>query len=240
MVGIDILSPNGLIIDLDTGTASITAREGINFPIQINTKESRTVSVIKLAQNFVVGPGKYAKLSIQSSKHLPEDRDLLIEPYAINNVSVYAHIVDCTMSEIRIHNPTFKSIEIQKNTRLVVVSELEFDGYFIADSSIETFAARTPKHGWKSFSKFIPMAFNIGVHTINNNEKLTNFSKTPDLLTKKVKLRNAITVYKQNQNILRSFMEVISRLPNLWKDTGNVIGIEKDMEIPFIENWNYK
>ncbi|RKF57543.1 hypothetical protein OnM2_073030 [Erysiphe neolycopersici] len=114
LVWIDILSPNGVIIDFNTKTASITACENIKIPIQTHTKKPRTVSVIKLAQNSVFGPGKYAKLPIQSSKDLPEDLDLLFEPYAINHISVYAYIVDCTISEIQIHYPTFKSIEIQK------------------------------------------------------------------------------------------------------------------------------
>ncbi|RKF74892.1 hypothetical protein GcM1_237098 [Golovinomyces cichoracearum] len=30
------------------------------------------------------------------------------------------------------------------------------------------------------------------------------------------------------------------KFPNFWKDTGNIVGIDKDMEISSVENWEEK
>ncbi|RKF78068.1 hypothetical protein GcM1_214029 [Golovinomyces cichoracearum] len=147
LVGTDILSPHGIIIDLNSGIAKITSREDITISVSTHSKGSRTLSIVKSAQNVNIIPGQYTRVPIQPQKDLPTNRDFLFKPYAAHRVTVYSHIVDHQKNEIHFYNPTSFLVKINNNNnnKLGLIVEFEFKGRFLAKPESESFAARTSR-----------------------------------------------------------------------------------------------
>ncbi|RKF74956.1 hypothetical protein GcM1_236010 [Golovinomyces cichoracearum] len=170
LVGTDILASHGIIIDLNSGIAKTTSREDITISVSIHSKGSRTLSILKSAQNVNIIPGQYTRVPIPPQKNLPTNRDFLLEPYAAPRVAVYSHIVDHQKNEIQVYNPTSYPVKINKNTKLGLIVEFEFNGCFLAKPEPDSLTARTPRRGWKKFSSIDPL-----IHIFN-----ADFSQNSD------------------------------------------------------------
>ncbi|KAI0998999.1 hypothetical protein K3495_g9197 [Podosphaera aphanis] len=240
LIGIDILSPQGIIMDLKLGIAKITSCDDITISLSTHSKGPRTLSVARSAQNIDIAPGQYTKIQIQP-KDLPSNRDLLFEPYAVHHIAIYSHVIDDKTSEIQVYNPTSRLVQMKKGTKLGLITEFEYNGCFLAKSEIEGFAARTPKRGWKNLSLTTPSIYAINsnaIHEVNQTE--TAYANPSDSNLAEVVLQTGVTICNHNPDLLNKFKDIVMKFPNLWKDTGNVVGIEEDMEIPLVENWEEK
>ena len=247
LMGIDILAPEGIDVQLSRQTATIASCADVEIPISIQTRSSKVRKTVFTKTQMVIPPRTRKALPIQGPKgkpmELPADRDLMFEPGIRQKVSVFAHIVDHTISEVFVQNDSDVAITLPKNTRIGEVTEYEADGCFVVTSSEADLAAKPAKSvrntrektttgGWikRSFRHVLTAA--LALHTgIGQGVK-------DDCSQLETKLTNGITVYGDHVST-PALTSTVSAYPDLWIDNGNTARVPESeyMNIPLIENW---
>ena len=143
LVGVDIMGPEAITIDIGKKTAVIHSYNGIPIPLSITARSKQCLQRSILSQKeTVIPPRSVVTVLITRHSNLPADRDFLFEPQ-YNGVTrqlqhtgaIYAHIVDCNMSHVQVHNASNNALEIPSNTKLGNLTEYDADGYYLVDSN---------------------------------------------------------------------------------------------------------
>ena len=133
LIGIDIMKPKGIAIDLGINIMKIGAYKDLLIPINITSKDTRVNTtifsrkgiVLPLYTNMLV-PIIWAKRPLS----LPIDRDFIFEPYTHNTLLVYTYIVDYNISEVFIRNDTNYKITLLRRTKLGNITKYNTTGAF--------------------------------------------------------------------------------------------------------------
>ena len=67
---------------------------------------------------------------------LPEDRDFLFEPQVQSSLSMYAHLVDSSLTSVLVKNSTDYPIQIPRKAKLGSIQEVNYKNYFNIDTEI--------------------------------------------------------------------------------------------------------
>ena len=98
--------------------------------------------------NKVVAPHTDIRIPVKIRRkplHLPADRDFIFEPVQHDLLSVCAHVVDSTMSEVLVGNDSDQAVVLPKRTRLGKLVEHEANGSHVADSDAQDLKIRPAK-----------------------------------------------------------------------------------------------
>ena len=117
LIKIDIMKPKNIILDTFKNLAIIKFYEGLRVPISIIIKDSRiNISIISEANHSVLA---YFYI-IVLIKHITllEDRNLIFKPKQLEELTLFAHIVNHNISHILIRNNTDISIILFRRSRL--------------------------------------------------------------------------------------------------------------------------
>lgn len=235
LVGSDIITPEAIIIDMSKKIAIIGSCKGIPVALSVTTRSNQRLYRPILAQKeTVISPRSVVAVPITHHNDLPADRDFLFEPQ-YNGVTrrlqqtgaIYAHIVDCNMSHVQVHNASNNAFMIPASTKLGTLIEYDADGCYLVDSDARRTAgmAYDKGYGLKRYTA-VPLV-----------QASTPDSDTTPMETK---LPNRVTVYGSTRD-MEELVKVVNELPDLWKDKGQAIVPEKDwMSIPLIDNWAEK
>ena len=228
LVGMDILAPEGILIDLENRLATIRSCESIQLPLTIESRSSKVDRTIFSEYEQTVQPHTRALLTILGAKgsalELPQDRDLLFEPDCLDQLSVFAHLVDHTMEAVYVQNDTDSPVLIPRNTRVGNVVEYEADGCFAVSCDNGDLAAKPPKRlGWIKQGLKAFLATAAVFHT----------TKEPETI-----LPNGVTVYGQGL-ALTKLSNVVTNNPKVWEDHGNIAKVPEEewMDIPLLDDW---
>ena len=160
---------------------------------------------------------------------LPRDRDFMFEPGQLDQLSPCAHIVNADASHIFVRNDTDTPVTLGRKQNLGTLSEYELAGCFPVnpDLDLERLAAKPPRKEQKPRFNLRRMLATAAAFTAAIVAPvLENMHPT------------GVTVYGDapTRNLLDS---VVNEFPNLWKDTGNVVGIPdtQHMDIPLVNDW---
>ena len=245
LLGIDILAPEGIVMDLSAKIAVVKSCDSVVIPLSVETRSPRIQKTIFSEKRMIIPAHSRKSLPVRGPKgrslDLPQDRDLLFEPGPKQKVSVFAHIVDHTMSAIYVQNDTDSDVTIPRNTRLGDVVEYEADGCFLATPEDINLAAKPPKSqaksGWLRQAWKATLAAAITSAAVYTG--MVAPPSTADVaLPQEVKLPNGITVYGDNKTI-PILTDVADAYPKLWVDNGNVANVPEAewMTIPLVDNW---
>ena len=263
LLGLDILKPEGIIVDPSREAMTIQSCNSLIVPIQVHSRDSEHVrrNVFPLLRTIVPA---HTEAKVQVSGHkgkefsLPEDRDFLFEPSTKQRVSVYAHIVDANINFVLVRNDTEEEMTLGRNAKLGTIIEYEADGCYLADTST-AHLARGPKRirSWLkrqgalglcamiAHSATLP-AYN-GSLTAPDIEKPTS-SRNPMPFTAslssstanhpEVQLENGVTVYGETEAV-RQLTGLVEEFQDVWEDKGDLVDIPETewMDIPLVENW---
>ncbi len=119
------------------------------MPITSSSRKSQTKATVFSNKRITILPYSNIAIPIAGLKRrqleLPNDRDLIFEPYKLETLSVYAYIVDYRMTKVFVRNNTDRPISLLAKRRLETVTDYEAAGYFTINSSHYNLASRAPK-----------------------------------------------------------------------------------------------
>ncbi|TAQ84474.1 hypothetical protein B7494_g7190 [Chlorociboria aeruginascens] len=128
LIGVDILAPEGIDICISTRTATISHCGNLEVPLQVMQHGPRVQRAVLAQKALTVPPRSHAVIPIHHIA-LPE-RNFLFEP-ADTGLTMYAHLVNHEMSGVVAQNDSDVPVQIQRNLRLGLVGEFDFDSFFV-------------------------------------------------------------------------------------------------------------
>ena len=230
LIGIDIMKPEGIILDTNKDLVAIGSCDSLQVPMSTVAKGPRTDAVIVSKARYAVPAHSFLTVPIEPID-LPQDRDLIFEPDQLDALTLSAHIVDHNLSQVIVRNDTDLPITLPRHLRLGKVLEYEAEGCFQVDPKNASMAEKPPKKSraksWikRSFQGLLGLAaaFNAAT-TFSDQARETTHS-------------TGATIYG-NATATNAIAGVVEAFPNLWKDTGNAnIPEDQWMEIPLVDNW---
>ena len=233
LIGIDIMKPEGMMLDLQHDMMTIGSCNNLQVPISTRTKQSSQVdTAIFSITRKVVAPHTDMRIPIKARRkplrNLPADRDFIFEPAEHDSLSVCAHVVDNTMSEILVRNNSDLPVVLPKRTRLGKVVEYEANGCYAVSPDAQDLAhrpAKSTKTSWvkKALAAAMAVTAAFNVATVPSPEIVHS---------------TGVTMYDSGGSI-PALTKAVEAFPNLWKDTGNVTNIPESewMDIPLVDNW---
>ncbi|KAI0997352.1 hypothetical protein K3495_g10831 [Podosphaera aphanis] len=221
LIGVDILVPEKIDILLDEKIAVLHACDDIRVSLQITTRGRPLLNKVTLHKSTSIPPDSYMALTIKCEE-IPDDRDFIFEPATLEELSVCAHIVNHTFSDILVYNPTGRTVRLNHNSNLGRIKEYAGSGCYLVTAE-ELPLALNPPNRYKQWDlrKILATA----------NSATISATISPEIID-----ASGVTSYhRPGCNI--DFREIVTEFPNLWRDTGNVIGIRENLEIPLVDNW---
>ncbi len=148
LIGIDIIKLEGIMIDLQRDIIRIGAYRGLEVPIIVASRGSRTTAIIYSSKKLIIPPYlNIAVLVIGPKKRLqlPKDRDFIFEPQTLDTLSAYVYIVDYTVSSVFVRNDTDKPVTLPRRQKLGKVSDYKVTDCYAVDPENYELAIKVPK-----------------------------------------------------------------------------------------------
>ena len=149
-IGNNIIVLEKIVINPASSKIIFGEYKNIVILITITNKANEFIRrIIFFIKTVVILAGVYAAIFIENIKddlNLSEDRDLFFEPVNLDDLDVYAYIIDLNISEIYIKNNTNRDIILQKRSRLEYITEYDINNFFIVDASEYKLAVRPAKY----------------------------------------------------------------------------------------------
>lgn len=130
LIGIDIMKPEGIILDTNKDLVTIGSCDSLQVPLSMVAKGPRTDAVVVSKAQYAVPAHSFMTVPIAMDASLPTDRDLVFEPEQLDALTLSAHVVDYNMSYIIVHNETNLPVTLSRRVRLDKMLKYEAEGYF--------------------------------------------------------------------------------------------------------------
>ena len=218
----DIIGPESIVIDVANKKAYI-ASCGVTVRVSARPRGEFVKRRVHLNTATIVPP--HSKVMLQTrSVNLPADRDFFFDPVAQTNLTLFAHLVDHTMTGVLAKNTTKLPIQVPKKLRLGDVFELEYKNCFQA--SVEPdFAMTHPKR----VPPVVEAPLALSMPTFPNTATQTGKQETC--------LPNGVMIYGDTQET-QSLSNLVADFLQIWEDTGFVkVPEEEWMKIPLKDDW---
>ena len=165
LVGMDIMKPEGIDVLSSRSVASISSCK-VDVPIELKPKGRAVRQPVHAKQSVVVPPRTQMLIPVHFTGPLPDSRDFLFEPDDESLLSLYAHLVDSSMSAVLARNDSDSAIQVPRNRRMGTVAEADFDScYHVTSNQAEMaeLATRRPRKDHQT--SWIKRVFNKVVTT---------------------------------------------------------------------------
>ncbi len=236
LVGIDVMKPERIVLDLGKNIMTVGSCRDIEVPITSSSQRPQVRASVfsNNSKKMMIPPHSNVAIPVSGPKRraldLPENRDFIFEPQKLDTLSVYAHIVDHNMSEIFVRNDTDRPITLAPKVKLGMVSDYEAAGCFsiVIDSSQHDLAARTPKRS--------PNWIKTGLRKLIAAAAAFSAAMVPAAAEEIHS--TGVTVHGTPE--ARSMLSAtVTDFPSLWQDTGSVQNVPESewMDIPLLDNW---
>lgn len=194
LIGNDILSPEGFIIDIGRKSALIRS---CAVTISINTKQRGQFLSRKLlaSQESVVPPPSEAMIPLVKVP-LPDDRDFLFHPTAQANLTLYTHILDHETSKILVRNTSDRPLRIPRRHKLGHLLDIAYENCFLANTAHDSAAIPSFSHLFSGLSARI--------------------SLPPADSSMETVLENGIKVYGDD-TIVKQIADLVAKYPSIWE-----------------------
>ena len=138
-----------------------------------------------------------------ASVFLPSDRNFLFHSITQANLTLYAQIVNYTITKILVSNTSNRPLCIPRHQKLGHVVDICYENYFSADAQA-TF----------SFAAFLPKAqpfFNL----------YAGVALAPTDTLMETQLDNGVRIYEEKVAV-REISELVAQYPSIWESEGFV------------------
>ena len=225
LIGVDILAPERMLVDLDTRPVTIRTCRNLTASITIMTRDNpNTQRLVRAKTHTVVPPFSYLQVSVKV-KDFPKDRDFIFEPGYDNNLGekggLYTHVVDVALSFVHLRNDTNRAVTIQRHARLGMIMEFNENGCFLANPVDHPLALSRPSWKSKLFTGTAALA-SIFPGAVTN--KVTS-AKTK-VGSSETTLPNGVTVFG-TPVVAEQLATLVESFP-VWTDHGMTVNILED------------
>ena len=220
LIGNDIISPEGMVINLGKKTAIIVTYE---ISIDVNARQRGQFFARKLLtnQDNVIPFCSEAIISLEKLP-LPDDQDFLFYPALQANLTLYSYIMDYEISKILVKNASNLPFCVPRWHKLGHLIEMTYNNCFLLDTESAWIAASLPP----SLHPF----FLLGAEPI---------LPPTDALMETV-LENGIKVFG-DADAVRQISDLVAEYPSIWESQGFVqIPLEQWMTVPLKPGWKAK
>lgn len=228
LIGMDILGPEGAVIDLPEEKIVFTKCGNVAVPVQATARDNvRIRRVVRTERKQIIPPRSTGRIgvSLKGKQPLP-DRDFLFEPEVDG---VYSHFVDANFHFVNVRNDTASPLVIPRHHRVGSVVEYEAEESYQIDLENHSLAAKPPQEKepmMADFTKLLNPKSAVGIGKV---------SIDPSLETR---LPNGITIYgsEEHVGIMRRITE---ENPRIWEDTGDTIDLPESewLQVPITTDW---
>ena len=212
LIGMDILGPEAVVLDIPQRLAIIHSCQKVSVPLTITPRSPRRIDVAVSAKDRTIVPRNTVMRVAIEKAHLPDDRDMILQPSPGASVEVHTSMVDCHLLHIHVHNRSSTDTVIEKHSKLGRITEYDGDG-----------------------------CFRTTIEPSPPQENVSPIAQMPTT-TETTLPSGAVVFGESSSEGVRRLKTVADSFPTLWKDRGNIAKVPKgqEMTIPLIENWRDK
>lgn len=103
LIGIDIMKPEGIVLDLQNDVMRVGACQDLEIPIFVTARGYCINVTIYSSKRIRIPPHSNVAVPVTGPRikqlDLSQDRDFIFEPQTLDSLSAYAHVVDHTISK---------------------------------------------------------------------------------------------------------------------------------------------
>jgi len=222
LVGTSVLNAHGISLDLGTQEAVIAKCNRIKIPICCVAKpHSQSRRVIKTHHAVTIAPNAVMDVPVVYHGTLPDDRDFLFEPQSCHNLGheggVYAHVVDSTMSFVKVKNSTPRPVKLSRHARLGTIVEYNGHGCYMVSPEAESLATC----GWRVSDQ--------SDSTSQSSETQISPARTDP--NKEHQLPNGVTVYGDDDSA-SALASLVANFEDVFTDAGKTVDIPESQWMP--------
>ena len=232
LIGIDIMKPEGIVIDLEKDIMKIGACQNLEVPIVVTPRGSRTNATVYSSKRMTIPPHSNVAVPVTGPGKvlaLPQDRDFIFEPQTLDALSAYAHVVDHTMTAVFVRNDSDVPVTLPRKQKLGKVSDYDgADCCYSVDPENHDLATKAPKRqpNWirKNLRRLVAGAAAFSAALAPTQTEAVH--------------PTGVTIHGSPQS--RALIATaVDAFPTLWKDSGNVVNVPESewMDIPLLDNW---
>lgn len=201
LVGNDILSPEGFVININKNRVFIGSYK---VTIPINAKQrGRFLRRKLLASGDNVVPPRSKTMIPLALVSLPNDRDFLFHLTTQANLTLYAHIVDHTTTKILVSNTSDRSLRVPRHQKLGHIVDICYENCFLVDAQATFDSAAFPPRAQPFFDLHARVAL----------------APTDTLM--ETQLDNGVRVYG-DEVAVTEISELVAQYPSIWESEGFV------------------
>ena len=232
LVGIDIIKPEGIVIDPAKGLMTVCSCKNLEVAITSSSQRPQTKATVFSNKRMSIPLHSNVAVPVAGLKRrqlsLPDDRDLIFEPHKLEALSVYAHIVDHQMTNVFVRNDTDHTVTLPAKARLGMITDYKAAGCFAVDALNHDLATRAPKRS--------PSWIKTGLQKLVAATAAFSAAIGPAITEKTHS--TGVTIHGP-QEAQDSIAAVVTKFLTLWQDTGGVKNVPQSewMDIPLLENW---
>ena len=150
LIGVDIMKPEGIIVDLQNDVMRIGSCQNLEVPIVVTSKGTRINATIYSSKRIVIPLYTNMAVPIRSAAtdrqlDLPQDRDFIFKPQTLDSLSTYTHVIDHTITKVFVRNDSDRTITLPRKQKLGKITDYDgADCYSVAHKNHDL-AAKAPK-----------------------------------------------------------------------------------------------
>lgn len=132
LIGIDIMKPERMMVDLGNNVMKVGACDDIEVPIVAVARGASISATIYSSKRITISAHFNVAVPVTRSEKaldLSDDRDLLFESKTLNTLSVYAYIVNHNVSKIFVRNNSNKPITLPRKQKLSHITNYNASAY---------------------------------------------------------------------------------------------------------------
>lgn len=141
LIGSDILTPEGMILDYQKQQITVGNCEDLKVPFNSYARtDPNQQRNVRSKGNVVLKSKQVTRVPILFNKALPDDRDFLFEPKLKPTLKldlgpdggVFTHMVDASFSFVEVYNASYSPATLPKRTKIGEVIENKHEGCYVA------------------------------------------------------------------------------------------------------------
>ncbi len=220
LIGNDIMSPEGFVIDVKGKKALISSCE-VTVPIDARQRGQFLARKLLTNQETIIPPNSEAMISLLPLP-LPDDRDFLFHPATQPSLTLFTHIVDHRTSKILVRNASNDLLRIPRHHKLGHLIDIAYDNCFLANTQSALDAATSPPSSYQP------------PNGVNDAPFLATDPSIETVLDNGVKVYGDPAAVKQ-------IADLVAEYPTIWKSKGFVqIPPERWMTVLLKPGWESK